>query len=250
MPVPLNKNGNRHGRAAGVAVLIALVAALAGCGTDPQRLTLRDSGSRDADVLVTVRPEIWSRRSGGRARGFEAGFQQYRAEGTQDLAPGETLNVSANVITGPDVLLQKAKVATWHFGFTDRFYFGPAFELDLGVGGMKADLDYELLPQSAVVGAQPFARAVTLPYGAITPRYRLGAHVALEARLLAAGLTDNAEHRRFDGALVLSPVPQVSVRLGYSHRRTRMQVYGDPVFSSVDLTVRGRGPSASLRLDF
>lgn len=227
-----------------------VAALLAGCGTDPQRLTLRDSSSRDADVMVTVRPEVWSRRGGGPARGFEAGYQQYRAEGTQDLGTGESLNVRASTITGPDVLLQEAKVVTWHFGFTDRFYFGPAFELDVGVGGMKADMDYELRPQSGVVGAQPFARSYTLPYGAITPRYRLGPYVALEARLLAAGLTDDAAHRRYDGALVLSPVPQLSLRLGYSHRRTRIVVFSDPIFSSVDVTVRGRGPTASLHLNF
>ncbi len=229
----------------------ALVALLVGCGTNPQRLTLRDSGSRDADLMVTVRPEAWARRDGrGPARGFEAGYQQYSAEGTQVLATGESLSVRNATITGPDTLLQEAKVVTWHFGFTDRFYFGPAFELDLGVGGMKADMDYTLRPQSSVVGVQPFARSYTLPYGAVTPRYRFGPHFALEARLLAAGLTDNAEHRRYDGALVLSPVPQVSLRLGYSHRRTRIVVYSDPTFSSVDVTVRGRGPSASLRVDF
>lgn len=231
------------------ALATALVAMLAGCGANPQRLTLRDSSSRDADVIVTVRPASWARR-GGPARGFEAGWQQYRAEGTQDLATGESLIVGSTTLTGPDVLLQQAKVVTWHFGFTDRFYFGPAFELDLGVGGMKADMDYELRPQSGVVGPQPFGRSYTLPYGAITPRYRFGPFFALEARLVAAGLTDDAEHRRYDGALVLSPVPQVSLRLGYSHRRTRIVVYSDPIFSSVDVTVRGRGPSASLRIDF
>jgi hypothetical protein len=241
---------NRTAAAAFAAALMALAATLAGCGTDPQRLTLRDSSSRDADVIVTVRPALWARRGGGPARGFEAGYQQYRAEGTQDLATGDSLSVRGTTLAGPDVLLQEAKVATWHFGFTDRFYFGPAFELDLGVGGMKADMDYELRPQSGVVGVQPFGRSYTLPYGAITPRYRFGPYFALEARLVAAGLTDNAEHRRYDGALVLSPVPQLSLRLGYSHRRTRIQVYSDPIFSSVDVTVRGRGPSASLRLDF
>jgi hypothetical protein len=247
MPMPWNKDRTRLACAAGIAVLVA---ALAGCGTNPQRLTLRDSNSRDADLLVTVRPEAWSRRGGGPSRGFEAGFQQYRAEGTQDLAAGESLSVRGSTIAGPDTLLQKAKVVTWHFGFTDRFYFGPAFEFDLGVGGMKADMDYELRPQSGVVGVQPFGRSYTLPYGAITPRYRFGPHFALEARLLAAGLTDDAEHRRFDGAIVLSPVPQLSLRLGYSHRRTRIIVYSDPVFSSVDVTARGRGPTASLRIDF
>jgi hypothetical protein len=238
-------------RLALVAPLVAVLAALlAGCVANPQRLTLRDSSSPDADVMLTVRPEAWSRRGGGPARGFEAGYQQYTAEGTQALATGETLSVRTTAINGPDVLLQKAKVATWHFGFTDRLYFGPAFEFDVGVGGMKADMDYELRPQSGVVGVQPFGRSYTLPYGAITPRYRFGPYVAVEARLLAAGLTDETEHRRYDAALVLSPVPQLSLRLGYSNRRTRIVVYSDPVFSSVDVTVRGSGPSASLRLDF
>jgi len=239
--------GRRAARAALAATALAL---LAGCGINPQRLTMRDSSSRDADLVVTVRPEAWARRSGGRARGFEAGYQQFSAEGTQALGTGEVLTVRGTAITGPDVLLQNAKVVTWHFGFTDRFYFGPAFKFDIGVGGMKTDMDYRLVPLSGVVGTQPFAREYTLPYGAITPRWRFGPHVALESRLVAAGLTDDAEHRRYDAALVLSPVPQVSVRLGWSHRRTRLVVYSDPVFSSADVTVRAQGPSASLRIDF
>ncbi len=230
------------------ALLAALL--LAGCGGIPQRLTVRDSSSRDAELLVSFRPEAWARRSGGPARGFEAGWQQYRAEGTQDLAAGETLVVRSTTITGPDVLLQKAKVSTWHFGFTDRFFFGPAFELDMAVGGMQLDVDYELRPQSSAMGAQVFGPSHTLPYGAITPRYRFGPHVALEARLSAAGLTTDAEHRRYDGALVLSPMPQMSLRLGYSQRRTRVRTEDAAYFSWLDVTVRGRGPMAALRIDF
>jgi hypothetical protein len=245
-----NGRGGRP-RTRPLAALAAAAALLtAGCGLSPQRLTVRDTKSNDADLLVSLRPAAWSRRDSGPSRGFEAGAQQYRAEGAQDLATGDTLTVRGSTITGPDVLLQKAKIATWHFGFADRFYFGPAFELDIGVGGMKVDLDYELRPQSGAVGAQPFARSVTLPYGAITPRYRLGEHIAIEARLVAAGLTDDAEHRRYDATLVLRPVPQVALRLGYSDRRSRLVAYSDPVFSSVDLTVRARGPMAGLRIDF
>lgn len=233
--------------------LLALLGALAllgGCVSEPQRLALRDNSSRDADVVVTVRPEAWSRRSGGPARGFEAGYQRYRAEGPQTLATGESIIVRGTPIPGPDTLDQKATIATWHLGFTDRFYFGPAFELDVGVGGMKMEMSYELVPRSGAVGAQPFAREVTLPYGAITPRWRFGPHVALESRLTAAGLTDDAEHRHYDVGLLLSPVPQLTLRLGYSQRRARLDAYADPVFSSVEVVTRSRGPSLGLRVDF
>lgn len=250
-PRPAPAAARARVRAAGRAGLaVVALAMLAGCGINPQRLTLRDSSSRDADAIVTVRPAAWSRGSGGPARGFEAGYQQFRAEGTQDVLPGETVVVSGTGIAGPDVLQQQAKVVTWHFGFTDRFYFGPAFEFDIGVGGMKTEMSYELVPRSGVVGRQPFAREYTLPYGAVTPRWRFGPHVAIESRLVAAGLTDDAELRRYDAAVVLSPAPQVSLRLGWSHRRTRLVVSSDPVFSSLDVTVRSQGPQASLRIDF
>lgn len=238
----------RHGL--NMPALASLLGALvvAGCGSVPQRLALRDTNTNDAAVHVSVRPPAWA-RAGGPARGFEAGYQQFRAEGDQVLAAGEAINVGAQAITGPDTLLQKAKVAAWHFGFADRFYFGPAFELDVSVGGLKLDVDYELRPQSGVVGTQPFARSNTLPYGSITPRWRFSPLLALEARVAAAS-ADRAGHHRQDAALVLSPVPQVSLRLGYSWQRTSIGSWSDPIFDNVDLRIRARGPAASLRLDF
>ncbi|MCW5633148.1 MAG: hypothetical protein KIT17_07400 [Rubrivivax sp.] len=215
----------------------------------PQRLNLRDTDANDAALFVTLRPAAWS-RPGGPARGFEAGYQEYRAEGPHVLGAGETLTLGAQVVSGPDVLDQRAKAAAWHFGFVDRFYFGPSFELDVGVGGLKLDVDYELRPQSGATGTQPFARSHTLPYGTITPRQRFGPHVALEARLAVAGAFDRASHERLDAALVLSPVRQLSLRLGYSVRRTAVSSWNDPVFDHVDLRIRARGPSASVRLDF
>lgn len=238
----------RRAPAAATAIL-ALATLLAGCGP-LQRLTLRDKDSNEGDVLVSVRPAAWARSgAAGPGRGFEAGYQQYRASGDQVLAAGESLSAGPQVVTGPDVLAQKAKVAAWYVGFTDRFYFGPAFELDVGVGGMKLDVDYELRPRSGVTGAQPFARSNTLPYGAITPRYRFGPNLALEARLAAAA-NARASHDRQDVALVLSPMPQLALRLGWSWRRTSIESWSDPVFDNVDLDIRARGPAVSLRLEF
>ena len=239
-------SGAARRRAAAGVVVAALSA---GCSIEPQRLSLRDTNTPDAAVYVSVRPAIWS-RAGGPARGFEAGYQQYRAEGTQMLATGESLQVGRQTLAGPDTLLQKAKVAAWHFGFTDRFYFGPAFELDVSAGGMKLDVDYELRPQSGVLGTQPFARSNTTPYGSITPRYRFGPALALEARIAAAGNVDRAGHDRQDAALVLSPMPQVALRLGYAWQRTAIGSWNDPLFDNVELRIRARGPAASLRLEF
>jgi hypothetical protein len=231
-----------------LALAAALLGPLAGCGV-PQRLTLRDAGASDTTVFATLRPAAWG-RAGGPARGFEAGYERYRAAGPFTLGSGETLTLSSQAITGPEVFDQKALVVAAHFGFVDRFYFGPAFELDVGVGGMRLDVDYELRPRSGVTGAQPFARSQTLPYGTITPRQRLGSLLALEARLAVAGNWDRASHERLDTAIVLSPLPQLSLRLGYSWRRTDIGSWSDPVFDNVDLRIRARGPSASLRLDF
>ena len=239
------------GRAAPLARLLAAAAAatlLAGCSV-PQRVMLRDSNVNDAALLATLRPAAWARQ-GGPARGFEAGVQSYRAEGDHALSTNQFLTVGNQTINGPDTLHQKAKVVAWHFGFADRFYFGPAFELDMSVGGMKLDVDYELRPQSGVIGAQPFARSHTLPYGAITPRYRFGPLLSIEARLAAAGLTHQANHERLDAALVLSPAPQLSLRLGYAWQRTGIASWSDTLFDNVDVKIRARGPAVSLRLDF
>jgi hypothetical protein len=223
---------------------------LAGCATEPQRLTLRDSSTNDAAFHLTLRPAAWARANGLPSRGFEAGYQQYRAEGPQVLNAGQSVTVGAQTIPGPDTLLQKAKVVAWHFGYTDRLYFGPSFEFEFSGGGMKLDVDYELRPQSGVIGTQPFARSNTLPYGSVTPRWRFGPLAALEARLSAAGVTDRAEHNRQEVALALSPVPQLSLRLGYAWQRTSIASWSDPLFDNVDLRIRARGPAASLRVEF
>jgi hypothetical protein len=233
-----------------VAVAALAAVALAGCTTEPQRLTLRDPGATDAAFHIALRPVAWARANGGPARGFEAGYQQYRAEGPQTLSSGQSISVGAQLIPGPDTLLQKAKVAAWHFGYTDRLYFGPSFEFDFSGGGMRLDVDYELRPQSGIVGAQPFARSNTLPYGSVTPRWRFGPGLALEARLSVAGITDRAEHNRQEAALVLNPVPQLALRLGYAWQRTSIASWSDPLFDNVDLRIRARGPAASLRVEF
>ncbi|MBL8279588.1 MAG: hypothetical protein JNL93_23175 [Pelomonas sp.] len=260
-PTPLRQRrragpapGAGRGRAAPAAALTGALTAtltailLAGCAV-PQRLTLRDSNSGDAALLVSLRPAAWG-RAGGPARGFEAGYQQYQADGPTTLGAGESLTLSGQLVTGPAVLDQKAKVVASHFGFVDRFYFGPSFELDVGVGGLKLDVDYELRPQSGTTGTQPFARSHTLPYGTITPRQRLSPLLALEARLAVAGALDRAGHDRLDAMFVITPVPQASLRLGYSWRRTGIASWSDPVFDNVDLRIRARGPAATLRLDF
>lgn len=237
-------------RPALVSMCAAAALGIAGCASEPQRLTLRDPSTNDAALHVALRPEAWARANGRPARGFEAGYQQYRAEGPQVLNAGQSINVGAQPIAGPDTLLQKAKVVAWHFGYTDRLYFGPSFEFDFSGGGMKLDVDYELRPQSGAVGAQPFARSNTLPYGSVTPRWRFGPLAALEARLAAAGATDRAEHNRQEAALVLSPVPQLSLRLGYAWQRTTIKSWSDPLFDNVDLRIRARGPAASLKVEF
>jgi hypothetical protein len=239
------------GGTAARGLIVALGAAtmvLAGCSI-PQRLVVRDSNSPEANALVTLRPALWARREGP-ARGFELGYQEFRAEGDHLLASGQTLSAGPQVINGPDVLAQRAKVMALHFGFADRFYFGRSFELDVSAGGMKFDVEYELRPQSGVTGTLPFARTFTLPYGSITPRWRFNSVLALEGRFGAAGLTDRAQHERFDAALALSPVPQLSLRLGYAWRRTQVGSWSDPIFDTIDLRIRARGPMAGLKLDF
>ncbi|MFO1286341.1 MAG: hypothetical protein U1F25_00400 [Rubrivivax sp.] len=80
-----------------------------------QRLTLNDKNSNEAALLVSVRPAAWARNgAAGPGRGFEAGYQQYRAAGDDVLAAGDTLQVGSQLLTGPDVLAQKAKVLAWH----------------------------------------------------------------------------------------------------------------------------------------
>lgn len=231
-------------------VRLALVCAaawfLAGCAAFTDTVHVNDHKSAVASVRVTVRPETWARNAES-LRGIQVGYERYRAEGTQELRAGQEirLNPSDTPLPGPDSLRNEVTVAHAYLGYSHTFLFGRHLEMEPVFG--VAHLRFDAKVQPTVSLLQPsthYSRAVA--YGGLTPRWRFNDLMALELRLTWGGRSLDIATRNADLGLVLRPEKRVGLRLGYSWRESG---WSTDLLSS-EVSVRARGPSASLLFDF
>jgi hypothetical protein len=229
-------------------VALACMAALllAGCGGFPHTVHIKDRDSAVASVRVTVRPETWARNAES-LRGIQVGYERYRAQGTQELLAGQEvqLNPSDSPIPGPDRLSNKVTVAHAYLAYNHTFLFGRHVEMEptFGVAHLRFDAEAQSAA-SLTRQSKHYSRAVA--YGSFTPRWRFNDAVALELRLAWSGRSFDIVNSNFDLGVVLRPEKRVGLRLGYSWRHGTW----DSGYLASDISVRSRGPSASLLFDF
>lgn len=236
------------GSIATARVALACMATLlfAGCGAFPDNVHVNDHTAALASVRVTVRPETWARNAES-LRGIQVGYERYRAQGTQELRAGQEirLNPSDTPVPGPDSLRSEVTAAHAYLGYSHTFLFGRRLEMEPVFG--LAHLRFDTKVQPTVSPLRPsmhYSRAVA--YGGFTPRWRFNDLMALELRLVWSGRSLDIATRNADLGLVLRPEKRVGLRLGYSWREA---AWGTDYLSS-EVSVRARGPSASLLLDF
>ena len=220
------------------AMVTTLGGLLAGCGAFPDTVHVNDRSASVASVRVTVRPENWARNAES-LRGIQVGYERYRAGQEVRLNPGDT------PLPGPDSLRNEVTVAHAYFGYSHTFLFGRHLEMEPVFG--VAHLRFDAKVQPTVSLLQPsthYSRAVA--YGGLTPRWRFNDLMALELRLTWSGRSLDIATRNADLGLVLRPDKHVGLRLGYSWRDGGWSA--TPISSEV--SVRARGPSASLLFDF
>jgi hypothetical protein len=82
----------------------------------------------------------------------------------------------------------------------------------------------------------------------LTPRWRFNDWLAVEFRFSAFNASAWAAGQSYEAAVVLSPVPQMSMRLGYSERKHDVTAFVPDWYSEVN--IRARGPLATLQFDF
>jgi hypothetical protein len=223
----------------------ATLALLSGCGVLTEQVSVRDDAAPVVAARASIRPAAWSRREGSQP-GIEVGYERFRADETRTLAAGETLNLGNQILAGPQTVAQSVTGQQAHVVYSHRFRFGSSFELEPFGGAARFDLRYQAQPAAAPLGSV-LKESRTLAYGGITPRWRFNPWFALEARL-AAGEAGRAQARSAELAMVLSPAPSVSLRLGYAERRQEFEFFSSGVWTQVD--VRARGPSATVHLEF
>lgn len=228
------------------ALVCAAASLLAGCGAFPDAVHVNDRNSSVASVRVTVRPETWARNAES-LRGVQVGYERYRAEGTQELRAGQEvrLNPGDAPLPGPDSLRNEVTVAHAYLGYSHTFLFGRHLEMEPVFGVAHLRFDAKVKPTVSLL--QPsthYSRAVA--YGGLTPRWRFNDLMALELRMTWSGRSLDIATRNADLGLVLRPEKHVGLRLGYSWRESG---WGTDYLSS-EVSVRARGPSASLLFDF
>lgn len=237
----MHQNTRRFGSLASALPVGALLMCVSGCGS--LNVPVNDHESPTVAVRAVARPGAMS--GGERAGpGVEFGYERYRAKDTRTLIAGEIFSLGGDGITGPDTLRQQATVGRGHVAYTHLLRFGPNFELEPFVGVARVNFRFSAEPATS-----PLRPALndsrTGVIGGITPRWRLNEWLALELRITA---TNGSRMDSFssDGGLLLSPLPNLSLRLGYSKREQTF--YDDRSLSRVE--VDARGPSAQLLLEF
>ena len=226
-------------------VISALGALLIGCAV-AEHVRVKDHNSPTASVRVTMRPEALARNPES-LRGFQLGYERYRAKGTQELQAGQNVYFvpTGPSVTGPDTLHNEATVEQTHLAYTHTFLFGPKFELEPMLGAVYLRFDTTVEPMMAA--SRPSLRySGTQFYGGIVPRWRFNDFVALELRVAATAKRSDINVGGTDFGVVLRPDRRVGVWLGYSWRSGGGNL--DGVSSMIDL--RARGPAASLVFDF
>lgn len=226
--------------------LAAPLAGLSGCSAW-QQLSVRDNESPSTAVRVAVRPQAWA-RSERPGPGFELGYERHRAKDVRALATGESITVNDQVINGPDNMGQSATIQLAHVVYTHPFYIGSYFELEPfgGVASLKAR--YRAEPSGSPLRPELNASHTSV-IGGITPRFRLNEWVAFEARFSFVPLIDSDVYgRSTELAAVLTPVPQLALRLGYSQRRYGAEFNTNSAWTQLD--VRASGPFAVLQFEF
>jgi opacity protein-like surface antigen len=234
------------------ASAVGVLALLGGCSSY-QNASISDHNAPGGAVRATFRGKQGDspRRLGA---GVEVGYESYRAEGTQSLGAGETLafrNEAMTTFTGPQELAHDARLSQLYMAYNHRFGIGSHLELEPYVGATRVRVKVVTTPQAGagVRVIDDTQSGVTVGF---TPRWRFNDKVAVELRYNAmrtgrrhaSGVTSGST---YEAVVVLSPVDQVALRLGWVDRKHKT---GDDLetFSSVD--IRSRGPMASLQLDF
>lgn len=228
---------------AGSAMGLVLLASLAGCGS-VQNVPIRDGESPAGSVRATFHGKTGTRPAGP---GVELGYEHYTAKDTQTLAPGESVVLDGGSFVGPNTLRHKAQMQYGYVAYNHRLRFGEHFELEPFVGVARVYFKLRTTPGSGTAVTTMNDRHTGV-IGGVTPRWRFNDWVAVEGRLSYLNASTWASGSTYEAVVVLSPAPQVALRLGYSDRRHDIE----PVVSGAlsEVNIRARGPVATLQFDF
>lgn len=233
-------------RSASVVLGATALAGLVGCqGLEGARV--RDNSSPAVAVRATFRPDALMRGDGSRG-GIEVGYDRYRGKDTQTLNAGQNVDLNDLRVDGPDSLNNEVTVQLLHMAYTHRARWGSNFEFEPMLGGGRQGLRFKIDPTNSALRPEISRYMPVFVYG-LTPRWRFNDTLALEGRVSGTVGGSNGNLVRtysFDAGLLVSPAPNVALRIGYSDRRLSAELTDS--LSEVDVHVRG--PAAALVFEF
>ncbi|MGY4829762.1 hypothetical protein ACVNIS_14420 [Sphaerotilaceae bacterium SBD11-9] len=227
---------------------LAVLAVLAGCGS-VQNAYVKDTNAPAYAVRATLRGGHGEAGGQKYGPGIEFGYEGYRAEGTQSLAAGETIWLPGGMLSGPQMLSHDARVEQFYVAYNHRLRFGRHFEVEPYVGVTRAQLKFDTTPSASGATLKLLDDRGTGVTAGLTPRWRFNDLVATEFRYNYIETSEFVRGSSYELAVVVNPVPQVGLRLGWSDRRHFVKSDATPQVGS-EVSIRARGPLATLQFDF
>ncbi len=201
---------------------------LTACSSN-QYIPVHDKDSPSFAMRGAIRPKAWQRNERV-AHGIEVGYEGYRAKDTQALAAGQSLDLDGGLfpggtgtINGPASLNHQFSYRQLHVAYAPLIRFGTNFELEPLAGVARKHVKVETQPAGrASINVVDEWR--TSAIAGVTPRWRFNDWLAAEVRWTYTGGTSE-KGTSTEVAAVLSPSPNVALRLGYGYRREDIEPY-------------------------
>jgi hypothetical protein len=230
-----------------LCLLLGAAAALGGCYT-PQALNIKDSEAMSYSARATWRLTPTPRG------GLEVEVGQVRGSDVQALPDFNTVTLGGRSITGPVTLQNEATLRHGHFVYNHLLFPNRPVEMEWFAGIAALRLDWTTTPTTPAQPAISHRLGTWGGTGGVAGRWKINSNFAIEGRLSAMGtLLGTPEYEGTRGAgelvLVLSPVPELRLRLGYAESSTRMQGR-DFRNSDSEVSFKTRGPIAGLTFEW
>jgi hypothetical protein len=231
--------------AGATAVVVALTA---GCTTHRtlEEVQLKDDGAASYTGAVYIRPESLAYGRRGHRGGFEAAYERYRGEDTQEVDRNHYLLLDNVEISGPQTATTRVKIDHGHIGFNHLLKFGRFYEFEPMLG-----LSFDRMTMTAQGSApgSPLLTEVVERWGAlvaVTPRFNLNKYVGIEARISAG--TDFKRSGVFgtNFSMLLRPVSGLTLKAGYYSRSQEIE----PSRYASDLDAGLQGFNGGITFDF
>jgi hypothetical protein len=231
------------------AAVVALGGVLtAGCSHQRtlDEVQLQDKGAPSYTAAVFIRPESMMHGRRGHRGGFEAAYERYRGDDTQEVGIDHYVSLNGADIDGPQIAMTSVKIDHGHFGYNHLFRMGSHFELEPMLGVSFDQM--KVTAQGSVPGSRLLTEEVER-WGlliAVTPRYNFNQYIGIETRVSGGSDFKSGGVASIGFSLVARPAAGVTLKVGHYSRSQEIE----PLRPGSDLDTGLQGFSGTVAFDF